>query len=72
LGDLIGAGGGAEKAPRARVRCAWTKFMELAPVLTSRGASVKVNGNVCIACIQSFMAYASETWAMKVKDMAKF
>ena len=30
LGDMIGAGGGAEEASRARVRCAWAKFRELA------------------------------------------
>jgi len=33
FGDLIGAGGGAEEASRERVRCAWAKFRELAPVL---------------------------------------
>jgi len=36
-----GAGGG-EMGSRARVRCAWAKFRELAPVLTSRGASLGV------------------------------
>ena len=30
LGDMIGAGGGAEEASRARVRCAWATFRELA------------------------------------------
>ena len=39
LGDMIGAGGGAKEASRARVRCAWAKFRELAPILTSRGLS---------------------------------
>ena len=39
LGDVVGAGGGAEDASRARVRSAWAKFRELAPILTSRGAS---------------------------------
>jgi len=39
---LIGAGGGAKEASSARVRRAWAKFRELAPVLTSRGASLKV------------------------------
>jgi len=39
LRDLIDASGGAEEASRVRVRCAWAKFRELAPVLTSRGAS---------------------------------
>jgi len=47
---LIDAGGGVEKASRARVRCAWAKFGELTPVLTSRGASLKVNGKVYRAC----------------------
>jgi len=71
LGDLIGAGGGVEEASRARVRCAWGKFMKLAPVLTSRGASLKVKGKVYRACIQSVLGYASETWAVKVDDMAR-
>jgi len=35
LGDLIGAGGGAEEASRSRVRCVSAKFRKLAPV-TSR------------------------------------
>ena len=46
FGDMIGAGGGAEEASRARVRCAWAMFRELALVLTSRGASLKVKGNI--------------------------
>jgi len=52
LGDTIGVGGGAKEVVRARVRCAWAKFKELAPVLTSRGASLKVKGNVYKACVQ--------------------
>src|SRR5664279_60138 len=40
LGDLIGAV--PEEASRPRSRCAWTKFMELTPILTSRGASLAV------------------------------
>ena len=35
LGDMIGSGGGAEEASRARVQCAWGKFRKLAPILTS-------------------------------------
>ena len=53
LGDMIGAGGGAEEASRARVRCAWDKFNELSPILTSRGASLKVKGKLYSACVQS-------------------
>jgi len=50
LGLLIGAGGGVEKASRARIRCSWEEFRELTPVLISRRASLKVNG-VYRACI---------------------
>ena len=69
LGDMIGAGGGAEEASRARVRCA--KFRELAPVLTSRGASIKVKGRVYRASVQRVMVYGSETWPMKAEDMQR-
>ena len=61
LGDVIGAGGGAEEASRARIRCAWAKFRELAPILTSRGASLRTKGKIYKACIRSVMVYASET-----------
>ena len=37
LGDMIGAGGGSEEAVRCRIRCAWGKFIALAPLLTKRG-----------------------------------
>ena len=42
LGDMYPAGGGAEGASRTRVRSAWRKFNELAPVLTKRGVSLKL------------------------------
>ena len=71
LGDMIGAGGGAEEAARARVRCAWSKFRELAPILTSRGASLKVKGKVYRVCVQRVLVYGSETWPMKVGDMQR-
>ena len=60
LGDVIGAGGGAEEASRARVRCAWAKFRSLAPVLTVRGASLKKKGKVYETCVQEF-------WCMELK-----
>ena len=44
FGDMTGAGGGAEEALRARVQCAWGKFRELSPILTSRGASSEDDG----------------------------
>src|SRR5260221_5745746 len=71
MGDMIGAGGGAVDALRARVRCAWAKFKELAPILTSRGASFKVKGKVYKAFVQSVLVYGSQTWPMKVDDLGR-
>ena len=68
---MIGAGGGAGEASRARVRCAWAKFRELAPILTSRGASLVVKGKVYKACVQRVMVYGSETWAIKTDDLLR-
>ena len=57
LGDVIG--GGAEEASRARIRCAWAKFRELAPILTSRGASLKMKGKIYKTCVRSIMVYGN-------------
>src|SRR3989441_8722734 len=71
LGDVIGKGGGAEEASRARVRCAWGKFRDLRMLLTARGASLRVKGKICRACVQRVLVYGSETWPMKVDDMQR-
>src|SRR5437867_1216289 len=71
LGDVIGKGGGVEKASRARVRCAWGKFRYLRMLLTARGASLRVKGKIYRACVQRVLVYGSETWPMKVNDMQR-
>ena len=71
LGDMIGAGGGVGEASRARTRCAWAKFRELAPILTSREASLAVKGKIYKACVQRVLVYCSETWPVKVEDMQR-
>jgi len=71
LGDMLGKVGGAEEASRTRVRCAWGKFTELAPLLTMRGASLKLKGKIYKACVQRVMVYGSETWPVKVNDMRR-
>ena len=53
---------------RMRVRCAWSKFRELSPIITSRGASMMIKGKIYKACVHIVMVYGSETWPMKVKD----
>ena len=55
LGDMIGSGGGAEEASRARVRCAWAKFRGLSPLLTARRASLKVKGKLYSMYVQCAM-----------------
>ena len=48
LGDMIGAGGGAQEESRTRVKFAWRKFSELRPLLTTRGASLKLQGKIYV------------------------
>ena len=61
LGDMLGFGCGAGDAVRSRVRCAWRKFRELAPILMVRGVSLKMKGKIYSSCVQSTMEYGSET-----------
>ena len=63
---MLGMGGRAEEASRVRVKCAWGKFLDLAPILTTKWASLK--GKLDRTCVQSMMAYGSETWAVKLED----
>jgi len=65
LGETTGAGGGAEEASKVRVWSALANFRELAPVLTFRGASLKVKGNVYKASVQRVTVYGSETWPLR-------
>ena len=71
LGGTLGSSGGAGKASRMRVKCAWQKFRELSPILTTRGASPTLKGKICSACVRSVMIYGSETWPVKVEDMQR-
>ena len=63
MGDTFGAGGGADKAARARVRCAWAKFKELSPITTALSASHHMKGKIFRACVHSVLTYGTETWA---------
>jgi hypothetical protein len=49
---MIGTESAAEEASRARVRCAWGKFRELVPIVTSRSVSLNVTGKVYRACVK--------------------
>ena len=54
---------------RARKRLDWGMFNELAPALTKRGVSLKLNGKIYYACVQRGLVYGIKTWAMNVKDL---
>ena len=71
LSDMLASGGGADLYSRTRVWCAWNKCRELAPILTTRGASLKLKGKIYKACVRSVLIYGSETWAVKVEDMKR-
>src|SRR5260221_13778402 len=61
----------SEESSRASVRCAWGKFRDLKMLLTARGGSLRVKGNIYRACVQRVLVYGSETWPMKVDDMQR-
>ena len=35
--------------------CDWRKFRDLSPILTARGAYLKLKGKICSACVKSSM-----------------
>ena len=47
------------------------KIQGTGTLLTSRGASLRMKGNINRACVQSLIMYGSETWAMRVEDMRR-
>ena len=71
MSDTLEAGGGAEDAAKTRVRCAWSKYNELIPILTLRGVSLKTKGKLYEACVQNVLVYGSETWPLKAEDLER-
>ena len=67
LGDMLSAGGGAEASSVTRTRCAWKKFRELLPILSSRTVSLKKKGSFYQACVRPVLLYGSETWPGRPK-----
>ena len=65
LGNMWNDTGEVEQAVAARMRAAWIKFRELGGILCMRGASLRMKGFVCKACVRSMLTYGTETWAMK-------
>ena len=71
VGDVIEAGGGVQAAVASRILCAWKNFMELKPILSRKGLSLKVKGRVYGACVRRVMLYGSETWGTMKENKLK-
>ena len=71
LGDMLSAGGGAEASSVSRTSCAWKKFRELFPILSSRTFSLKKKDSFNQACVRPVLLYGSETWPVKEEDLVR-
>ena len=67
LGDWLSSGGGCELASITHCKCAWGKFRQLLPLLTSRQVPLLTRGKVYSSCVRSVMLHAAETRAMKAE-----
>ncbi len=71
LGDVVECCGGASAAVTARIRQAWAKWRELAPVLLNSATPRHLKGLLYRVCIRSAMTYASETWSLRTDDLRR-
>jgi hypothetical protein len=71
LGDVLECNGGSSAAVTARIRRAWMKWRELAPVLLGPVTPFHLKGLMYRMCVRSALIYGSETWALKVEDLRR-
>ena len=64
LGDMLSAGGGCIVAATARCKCAWGKFRENLPLLTSKPVPFDLRGRLFSSNVRSSMLHGKETWPM--------
>ena len=64
LGDMLSAGGGCMAAVTAICRCAWGKFRENLPLLTSKPVPFDLRGCLFCSNVRSSMLHGTETWPM--------
>ena len=64
LGDMLSAGGGCMAAATARCRCAWGRFRENLPLLTSKPVPFDLRGRLFSSNVRSSMLHGTETWPM--------
>ena len=68
---MLSTGGGAEASSVTCTRCAWKKFRELLPILSSHTFSLKKKGSFYQACVRPVLLYGSETWPVKEEDLVR-
>ena len=61
---MLSAGGGCMAAATARCRCAWGKFRENLPLLTSKPVPFDLRGRLFSSNVRSSMSHGTETWPM--------
>ena len=71
LGDMISQGGGCLESITTRIRCAWGKFRELLPLLSSRFLPLPSKGKMFDTYIRKALLHASECWAPTASDLAR-
>ena len=64
LGDTLDCEGGVERAVRARVASAWTKWREISGLLLNKNIPILYRAKVYEACIRPVLLYSAETWAL--------
>ena len=64
LGDMLSAGGGCMAAATARCRCAWGKFRENLPLLTSKPVPFDLRCRLFSSNVRSSMLHGTETWPL--------
>ena len=64
LGSILDREGGVERAVRARVAAAWSKWREIAGLLGNRRIPLKSRAFIYDACIRSVILYGAESWPL--------
>ena len=68
---MLSAGSGAEASSVTCTKCAWKKFREMLPILSSHTFSLKKKGFFYQACVRPVLLYGSETWPVKEEDLVR-
>ena len=73
LGSILDCEGGVERAVRARVAAAWTKWRDIAGLLVNKNIPLVNRSRVYDSCIRPVLLYGAETWALtqKLEEIVK-